>query len=128
MNRKDQVPLSPRDMVRSGLCIGCGSCVAQAGAAVRSDAHMRLNWYGQLRPSGSAEWLRRSSESLAQTCPFSPSAANETRIAADLYPEATHRDPLIGRFQTAYVGYAAEGSFREWGSSGGMVSWAAAEL
>ena len=24
------IPLSPRDITRSGLCIGCGSCVAQA--------------------------------------------------------------------------------------------------
>lgn len=89
---------------------------------------MDLNLYGQLKPSGSPEWFRSRSESFSLTCPFSPSAKNETQLAAALYPEAEHRNPLIGRFQTAYVGYVAEERFRDWGSSGGMVSWAATEL
>ncbi|MBF6612110.1 MAG: Coenzyme F420 hydrogenase/dehydrogenase, beta subunit C-terminal domain [Chloroflexi bacterium] len=119
------IPLSPRDIVRSGLCIGCGSCVAQAA---EPGSQMKLNLYGQLQPAASAAWLRGRSESFARTCPFSPAATNETQLAAALYPDAEQSDLLIGRFRTAYVGYVAEEPFREDGSSGGMVTWAATEL
>jgi coenzyme F420-reducing hydrogenase beta subunit len=121
----NQHALGPRDIVRSGLCIGCGSCVAQAGPA---DAHMTMDRYGHYKPAGSPEWLRRRSATFARTCPFSPSAAHEDAIATDLFPGAAHHDSQIGRFQAAYVGYVAEDQFRAQGSSGGMVSWVLAEL
>src|SRR3546814_9904024 len=44
------------------------------------------------------------------------------------FPTAKHNDRLIGRYEAAYVGYAVEENFRSLGSSGGMVSWVAAEL
>lgn len=112
-------------MTRAGLCIGCGSCVAQADGAA---AHMKLDRYGQYKPAASQQWLSQQSQHFAHTCPFSPAARDETALAATLFPDAQHHDPAIGRFQTAYVGYAAEGSFRERGSSGGMVTWVLAEL
>ena len=37
-------------------------------------------------------------------------------------------DPRVGRFEAAWVGHAEEEGFRAQGSSGGMVSWVAAEL
>lgn len=114
--------------MRSGLCIGCGVCVAQADAEPASLQHMDLDLFGHYKPVGTAEWLHQRSAGFARTCPFSPSARNEDELAADLFPNAAHHDPAIGRFQTAYVGYVAEERFREWGSSGGMVSWAATEL
>ena len=68
------IPLSPRDITRSGLCIGCGSCVAQAHSSgpqpltpspiferrgtnaerlpMDTDAQMDLNAYGQLKAVG----------------------------------------------------------------------------
>jgi len=117
--------LSPKDIVRSGLCIGCGSCVAQANSA---DTHMAFDAYGQLKPHGPAPWYRHDSESFTRTCPFSPGAWNEDQLAAELYPNPEHRDAALGSFQTAYVGHVAEADFRMQGSSGGMVSWVAAEL
>lgn len=117
--------IAPRDMVRSGLCIGCGGCVAQAtipGTAMAFDA------YGQLRPKGPAHWYREGSTVLARTCPFSPAAASEDHIAAEVFPDAPKRDAALGRFAAAYVGFAAEQDFRDRGSSGGMASWVAAEL
>jgi coenzyme F420-reducing hydrogenase beta subunit len=89
---------------------------------------MHFDRYGQYKPSGPAEWLRAPSPRLARTCPFSPVAQNEDELAARLFPAAPQWDSLIGRFQAAYVGHVAEESFREQGSSGGMVSWVAAEL
>lgn len=113
-------PLSPAQIVRSGLCIGCGTCASGADAAMAWDD------YGQLKPSGPA--THRRSEGFAALCPFSPSAANEDTIAAARFPDAPLLDARLGRHVSCYVGAAAEPPFRERGSSGGMVSWVAAEL
>jgi coenzyme F420-reducing hydrogenase beta subunit len=115
--------LAPRDIVRSGLCIGCGACAAAAPGA-------RMEWdrFGQLKPRGPRQWYRGRTEDFARRCPFSPAAANEDEIATAIYPEAPLHDGNIGRFAAAYVGHVAEGEFRHSGSSGGMTSWVAAEL
>lgn len=89
---------------------------------------MELDLYGEYKPTGSAEWLRTPSEEFARICPFSPAARNEDELAAENFPVAQYHDPLIGRYETSYVGYVAEEDFRAWGSSGGMVSWVATEL
>ncbi|WP_347156520.1 Coenzyme F420 hydrogenase/dehydrogenase, beta subunit C-terminal domain [Pontibacter chitinilyticus] len=117
--------ISPRDIVRSGLCIGCGSCVAQANTPA---AQMEFDAFGQLKPGSGSEWYRQSSEEFTRTCPFSPAAKNEDHLAAELFPVAPHRDAAIGSFQSAYVGHVAEEDFRTQGSSGGMVTWVATEL
>jgi coenzyme F420-reducing hydrogenase beta subunit len=123
---RDRVPLlSPHDVARAGLCIGCGSCVAQAEVG---DARIALDAYGQLKPVGPRQWLRQRSARLARTCPFSPTAANEDQLAADAFPAAPGRHSAIGRYLAAYVGFVAEEGFRDHGSSGGMVSWVLAEL
>ncbi|RNI31343.1 Coenzyme F420 hydrogenase/dehydrogenase, beta subunit C-terminal domain [Rufibacter latericius] len=117
--------VSPRDIVHSGLCIGCGSCVAQAN---RQDTRMDFDGYGQLKPQGDPQWFKTKSESFSRTCPFSPKAKNEDYLAANLYPTAPVTDAALGRFQAAYVGHVAEEDFRMQGSSGGMVTWVATEL
>ena len=106
-------------MASAGLCIGCGGCGPRPGA---------LGWdsYGQLKPRGT--WAAEPSAAFANICPFSPDAANEDEIAAERFPEPAARDALIGSFEAAYVGHVAEGEYRAGGSSGGMVSWVAAEL
>jgi coenzyme F420-reducing hydrogenase beta subunit len=115
--------LAPRDIVRSGLCIGCGAC-----AAAQSNATMAWDRYGQLKPRGPREWYRRRTAEFARLCPFSPAAADEDRIAKALFPEAPSSDANVGRFAAAYVGHVDEGEYRRNGSSGGMTSWVAAEL
>jgi coenzyme F420-reducing hydrogenase beta subunit len=117
--------LSPRDLIRSGLCIGCGSCAAQAAAA---GARMEFDRYGQLRPQLGSDWSRERSAGFARTCPFSPAAVDEDRLVAELFADAPAREPAVGAFLAAYVGYAAERDFRLDGSSGGMATWVAAEL
>lgn len=111
--------LSPRDVVEAGLCIGCGGCAAGGG---------ELGWdrFGQLKP---VETLQVASPpAFPQICPFSPSARDEDALAADLFPDAPNHDALIGRYEGNFVGHVAEAEFRSGGSSGGMVSWVAAEL
>ena len=115
--------IAPSDIIESGLCIGCGSCAAKRGAGA-----MRWDRDGLLKPGGEADWLDQPSEAFTHQCPFSPAAANEDQIAAERFACAPNADPRLGRFERAYVGYAAEDPFRSNGSSGGLTSWIAAEL
>ncbi|MDQ3286801.1 MAG: Coenzyme F420 hydrogenase/dehydrogenase, beta subunit C-terminal domain [Pseudomonadota bacterium] len=117
--------VTPARIIQSGLCIGCGSCVAQSGTA---QAGMTFDRYGLLRPGGDAEWLGSGPPSFASTCPFSPKAADEDSIGEEMFPQAGHRHPALGFFEAAYVGHVAEQDYRLRGSSGGMVSWVAAQL
>ncbi len=110
----------PSEVVRAGLCIGCGACAAQTGGTLGFDR------FAQQKPQG--EWADRPNPSLAGTCPFSATIPDEDQIAAALFPAPARVDGRIGRFQAAYVGAVAEGEYRANGSSGGMVSWVAAEL
>jgi coenzyme F420-reducing hydrogenase beta subunit len=121
--RLPELALSPRDMVTSGLCIGCGSC-----ASTEPDAGMRWNRYRQLEPAGPAEWLARPSPDLARRCPFSPHAATEDAIAAERFPLAPQHDQRLGQVEACFVGHVEEPGYRANGSSGGLVSWVAAEL
>jgi coenzyme F420-reducing hydrogenase beta subunit len=116
---------SPKEIVHSGLCIGCGSCVAQQE---KEEARMSFDSYGQLKPIGNKDWYNTKARTFTRICPFSPRSWNEDQLAANLYPAALHINPFIGRFQEAYVGYASEDNFRMEGSSGGMVTWVATEL
>lgn len=117
--------VSPREMVKAGLCTGCGACVAALG-----DGRAALEWAGdgQLKPAGPRAWMNRRTAEFSRICPFSPQARDETRIARDRFGDAPNADPLIGRYREAWVGYASEPGYRDRGSSGGMVSWVAAEL
>jgi coenzyme F420-reducing hydrogenase beta subunit len=117
--------LAPADIVRAGLCIGCGVCAAQAA---RADVRMQFDRYGQFKPAGPKDWLQRPREEIAASCPFSPFARDESQIAAQRFPTARYSDFRTGRLEAAYVGHAQEGDFRAEGSSGGMVTWVAAEL
>jgi coenzyme F420-reducing hydrogenase beta subunit len=83
---------------------------------------------GELKPKGDPVWYRQPSASFTRTCPFSPDAKNEGQLAAELFQKPMQQDAALGAYQSAYVGHVAEADFRMQGSSGGMVSWVAAEL
>lgn len=89
---------------------------------------MRWDRYGQLKPQGSRSWRQARDPGFARTCPFSPAAENEDAIAVRRFPQARQAHPLLGRYEAAYIGHALEQDFRRGGSSGGMVTWVAAEL
>lgn len=112
--------VSPRDIVRSGMCIGCGSC------AVTNDGSMQWDADGFWKPA--LEEAAKRSETFSHQCPFSPAAADEDEIAGERFVEVPQHDGHIGRFTAAYVGHAVEDPFRRNGSSGGLTSWVAAEL
>lgn len=89
---------------------------------------MALDAFGQFKPHGSPRVLQEQSEALAQTCPFSPAAANEDELGAARFGQAPRKDSRLGFYDNAYVGAVSEAPYRQQGSSGGMVSWVAAEL
>ena len=110
--------ITPGEIVRSGMCIGCGVCAS---------AERTMTWdaIGLRKPAGA---LTTAEPAFARTCPFSPGAANEDTIADSRFGAAGSSDARIGRFETAYVGHVAADDYRAAGSSGGMVTWVAAEL
>ena len=114
---------APADIVRSGLCIGCGSC-----AAVHPTASMTWDKNRFLKPEGPQDWYEAPSEEFTRACPCSPRAVNENVIAAERFSDASGIDTSIGRFEAAYVGHVTQQPFRDQGSSGGLTSWVAAEL
>ncbi len=89
---------------------------------------MALDDYGQFKPKAPAKQQRVRSTVLGEICPFSPSATNEDELATRQFSAAPHRDARLGFFETAFVGAVREEPYRQRGSSGGMVSWVAAEL
>lgn len=111
--------LAPGEIVRSGLCIGCGACTLTS-----PDSRMRWDADGFRKPAG--RFVGRRSASVATRCPMSPAALDEDALAADLYPAPAH--PRLGRSLASYVGHVAEGEWRARGSSGGLTTWVAAEL
>ena len=115
--------VSPRDIVQSGLCIGCGSC-----AANQPGARMAWDRDGFHKPAGPPAWYNAPSEAFTRQCPFSPAATDEDTIAIERFGAGPHADRRIGRFEAAFVGHAVETPFRPLGSSGGLTSWIAAEL
>jgi coenzyme F420-reducing hydrogenase beta subunit len=121
-------------VIAAGWCIGCGSCVGGGAVPVAAPGRagarpaMAMDADGLLRPVGPRSWLRAPSDAFARTCPFSPQAADEDRLAAALFPGAPAHHPATGSFVESYVGHVAEAAFRADGSSGGMVTWVLAEL
>lgn len=89
---------------------------------------MQWDRHGFLRPEGPGEWFESPSDDFSRQCPFSSAAPNEDAIAWERFATARNIDERIGRFEAAYVGYAAEEPFRLNGSSGGLTNWVAAEL
>ena len=89
---------------------------------------MVFDRFGQYKPSGPRQWYRRPSHEFSARCPFSPSAANEDEIGAEMFAGAEHRSKTLGNFLAAYVGHVTENGFREEASSGGMTSWVLAHL
>ncbi len=117
--------LSPADVIRSGLCIGCGACAARTH---ENDVHMEFDRFGQWKPRASGGWMRDRTADFSRICPFSPTSRNEDALAEQLFPNARKTDSQLGRWEAAFVGHVAEGAFRARGSSGGMVTWVATEL
>ncbi|HWG42395.1 MAG TPA: Coenzyme F420 hydrogenase/dehydrogenase, beta subunit C-terminal domain [Gemmataceae bacterium] len=61
-----------------------------------------------------------------EVCPFSNQSPNEDDIAQQLF--AGPHDPNVGYHLASYVGYVAEGGYRQRGTAGGFVTWLLVQL
>lgn len=120
MNSRDAL----NRIVSGGFCIGCGACAHAAPEAI----HIQFDRYGMYQAVLDPTRLEETTAAdILQICPFSDSGPHEDQLAAGLYPDCAG-DTAVGRYRGLYVGHAAEGEFRERGSSGGIVSWVLVEL
>ena len=111
------------DVVRQGLCVGCGACAAVSPNIemqfVRSKVYLPM-----LDHAGEAD-LRRADD----VCPLSDSARNESEIADQIFPgQSDHYSENIGYFNYLAIGHIADDRVRLGSSSGGLTSWMVKEL
>jgi len=107
-----------KKVTEGGYCIGCGACAAKDSAY-----EIVANEYGLYQ-------ARQVSSPAADTdlvCPFA-SDIDETDIGSELYGKSSLFDERVGFYKQIYAGYVVEGDFRAKGSSGGLTTWALAEL
>ncbi len=104
----------------SGNCIGCGACAF----AYPDDYTIDLSSAEHFE----ARALEQNrTNDASPICPMTGSSRNEDEIAERLYP-GLPRDDQIGKYLSTFASNVNEGSYRDLGGSGGLVSWLAAEL
>lgn len=105
-------------IVKSGLCLGCGACVALNPAGIK------LKWSddGFLVPQMTGNYAPRGEE---KACLFNPNPEDgvmtEDELSAESQRELTKFASRIGRFVDTYVGYSKE--YRMTSSSGGLATY-----
>ncbi|VGO21681.1 Coenzyme F420 hydrogenase/dehydrogenase, beta subunit C-terminal domain [Pontiella sulfatireligans] len=111
-----------QQIVSSGYCIGCGAC-----QVVDEGIEIVLNSQGMYQ----ARLESASEKGLAlaeKVCPFSNKGPHEDEIGAEMFGNACQKDIRIGYYRSLFIGYVAEGDFREKATSGGLISWICSEL
>lgn len=113
-------------VIDGGYCIGCGACAALHESPVT----MIVNEYGQIQASVDSSRVTTSPTVVLTRfiCPFGEGTPDEDTIARQIFDGLCKPHPQIGYYLETYAGYVAKGTFREQGSSGGMVSWLLCEL
>lgn len=111
-----------REVVSSGMCVGCGGCSILTGGAIP----VQLGRYGvyqaDLAPATSSQV-----DAADRVCPFSDSSKDEDRLSEELYGTLPS-DPRIGRHRSVYAGRVSDDERVIGSSSGGLTSWFLGEL
>jgi coenzyme F420-reducing hydrogenase beta subunit len=106
-------------IISDGFCIGCGAC-----ASVSEELEIIMQSDGQYRAQFAAEGEDSSAVDTAlSVCPFSVKGSNEDELGQSLFEDGGTRDSQIGWYRDLYAGHVTEGSFRENGASGGVITW-----
>jgi coenzyme F420 hydrogenase subunit beta len=101
------------DVVDSGLCCGCGACLAHCG---KSAVSLINDEKSGIRPLFADGGCGDCGECLS----FCPGAVLKYRMLLDGYPGKYH--PLIGPYLEVWDGYAEDDDTRRMASSGGALS------
>lgn len=109
MSRR-RIATSVAEVVRSGLCIGCGLCEAVSGGRVR----MAMTAAGALRPWPLDGFDGREEDVVLQACPGVVAIAR-VRPGVPI-------DPIWGSHSPVRYGWAADPSLRFEASSGGVLT------
>jgi len=101
---------SVSEVVKSGLCIGCGLCEAATGGRVP----MAMTDYGSLRPSRLDAFTRDEESLILSAC---PGVTVEPRLES-----MPQQDPVWGAFSDMRLAWAGDTEIRFRGSAGGVLS------
>jgi coenzyme F420 hydrogenase subunit beta len=111
----------------SPFCTGCGACVSEN----RDCLEMHWTADGFLAPrQREPQTIRLDWAKAIRVCPFNPrpdqEIEDEDALGRKFLPDATHADPVAGRFERTYAGYSHR--FRKTSSSGGIATHVFNEL
>jgi len=98
------------EVVRSGLCIGCGLCEAVTGGRVS----MRMTGYGSLRPTPANSFTANEESQLLAAC---PGVTVEPRSEPGL-----ESDPIWGSYSDMRYAWAGDPDLRFRAATGGVLS------
>lgn len=105
-------------IVKSGLCTGCGACVALNPDGIK----MKWSDDGFLVPQLTSDYSPRGEEKV---CPFNPhpddSVRTEDELSKEFQGDLAKSAPRIGRLVDTYVGYSKD--YRLTSSSGGLATY-----
>jgi coenzyme F420 hydrogenase subunit beta len=112
------------DLVKNNLCTGCGACASESNGALE----MKWDEFGFLVPTPVNN--KKVEGDVIRVCPFNPAPTAEVRdedkLSEMFLGQTSNFDPLLGRFDNTYVGYANE--YRITSSSGGVASYVFEQL
>jgi coenzyme F420 hydrogenase subunit beta len=116
-------------VVAGGYCVGCGACAVATQSPLVSIRFDQQYGHMEAHLASKDPISDESQADMLRVCPFSSEATNETDIGRQLFEAANaHFDEHIGFYTDLYAGYAAEGPYRDNGSSGGLTTWLLCEL
>jgi coenzyme F420-reducing hydrogenase beta subunit len=122
LNARHQMNQIIDRVIGGNYCIGCGACSALAP----QDFTLDFTEAGMFRARAVSPSGKRNTD-ISALCPMSGAGPDETAVAAGLWPDLPVQSE-IGRYAMTAVGWVEEDGFRARGSSGGLLSWLAAEL
>lgn len=111
------------EVVRRGMCIGCGACSAATGGAIPIKLGTHRLYQADLR--GVQEADRRLG---SMVCPFSDESPNEDELGAPSLQEGATADPHLGCYTATLAGRVRDDEYLKGSSSGGLTSYVLGKL
>ncbi|MDH6181878.1 coenzyme F420 hydrogenase subunit beta [Microbacteriaceae bacterium SG_E_30_P1] len=105
------------DVVRTGVCVGCGGCSAATGGRIPVRLGPTGLYKADLSNATSHDKLLGS-----KVCPFADESRNEDEIGESLF-EGLPRDDRIGYYRSMFAGRVNDDTRVESSSSGGLTTW-----